>query len=712
MAEAQENEVGVILSPTEEDDKSKVLVLKALLRHLENKQGYKAYKKVSMRDVVMKGTAITYNGYLRRKRTVDIVTGGPTIDELESKTTEELEEMNDNLKKPQTEKQEIIDVDDIRSLAVPLEEFFIDPDARCLRGDSYEAMDCIWRTIPSLDNCVAELKGSDDPWIIRKNIKKITSIGDAQNQDETSRPLFQSPDDLRGRPSQVQMIRYYNKLTDRYIIVVNDILLRDGPLPYNHKELPFTRHRLIPIPHNFYGIGAAYVLETLQLEDEILRNLRLESIRVSIAPPLVYNTEFAEDIDSQWDMIEPNMKIAMSGPVTPDNVRWLEGPAGNFEMYKMRETLREDAIMAFGINPIAYSVPKAGEPVRNNMMSLESTMKMIKKGIRNWAEEGYVESVRQIIALMRQFYSEKYVSDITTEGKEGEYKKIRLEGIELEDDGTGELMEKVIKGDSYFGVKGEYFNLTGDVDIQIDMDTLVPVSRALKIQNLRDAMTVLMPIFQNPVLVQNTAFVELSRSYIEELGLVNKDKILAAFPDDDSEEEEVHADFQFELIKASLENPTIALDPKNAAELAGQPGESNRHKRRHLDQMNVLMSQILGFNKQIEELQTQAQDPRIQVGMLEEMGQALAALQEERAKIEQQTVALRQHLLQDNMPKDQAVEAKVMESKAALGEPMPGPEGPPPGGPGGGPSPEAGGPPPEGGMAAAGAPPMAGPGPM
>ena len=70
--------------------------------------------------------------------------------------------------------------------------------------------------------------------------------------------------DVRGQDF-VEVIKYFNKDKDQYAIIANGVLLNPvrikdqeeiSPLPWNHKELPFSKTIYEPLDANFfYGIS-------------------------------------------------------------------------------------------------------------------------------------------------------------------------------------------------------------------------------------------------------------------------------------------------------------------------------------------------------------------------------------------------------------------------------------------------------------------------
>lgn len=606
MAEFQENNLGITLTPEKECDQLKTRIMQYVLQALDNKSDMSIVNEATFHETLITGSAIRYTGWISRYKDVELILGSDKAekkvkDAVYSDDEEEIAKVKKRLeedKKPLTEETEICEYDDIASIPLSIYEFFIDPDARVLRGHAYEAIDCVWRTTPSIEQFRAEFRNSRDSFVLKDNIDKVKGVQTAEQMYQEGRAFFRAPADI-AQKDKVELIKYYNKQTDQYIVIANDVLIRKGPLPYNHKQLPFSIHRFIKWPNMFYGVGLPVILESLQAEDETLRNMMLDQLKLTINPPILINSDIYGDIDQGWERIEPGLKIEVSGNVDSSNIRWMEGSQYRPEYAIMRQSIREDAIITSGINPIAYSVPKPGEAVRNNVMSLESTLKMVKKGIKNWAE-GTRDDYKQRIALMTQFYSDSMMQEFNPKHEDKELhgltakdklggvdrankkeriakigspaKSIRIDGYKLYDDGEG-LQEEKINDYSFFELKDEYFDLSGDIDVQIEIDSLLPITRGLKMQKIEQAFAQLVPILSNPAVLNAPGMVQLVREYVETHGLSNK--ILDQIQSEDSQEEADRAKLQDEAML-------------RGASIPGVPGESANHKFVHtMDLLDV-----------------------------------------------------------------------------------------------------------------------------
>src|SRR3990167_5829987 len=114
-----------------------------------------------------------------------------------------------------------------------------------------EQPDCVWRKLMRLNDFKKEFAGWD-------NAKYVLPGGDLT--DETYFAAFAS-DEIREKQSElVEVLRYYSKETDEFIILANGVWVNPlskskvCPLPFSHKELPFYSVLFEPMSSTFpYG---------------------------------------------------------------------------------------------------------------------------------------------------------------------------------------------------------------------------------------------------------------------------------------------------------------------------------------------------------------------------------------------------------------------------------------------------------------------------
>lgn len=641
LAEFQAAENGIILSPTREEDKEHVRIQQYALDHLYNIGNFADTKYQSAQECVITGTSFDAVQWVKKEREIEKILTGPEAEKTVTRIlennqgTKAEQELRDRLKKgrPLTQKSKILEYEDIDYIPISIYEIYVDDTARCLQGKTHEAEDLVWVSQMSVEQARNTFENSTDPFILKGNVKKIVSAREAMREYQDNVPPYLRVAQGLIENNLCEVIKYYNKLTDKYIIIVNDVIIRDGPLPYNHKQIPIVMHKFYPMPHMLYGAGMAVMVEPLQSEDETFRNLELEGLKPRVAPPLFIYTDMYADVDQQLDHIEPNIIIETSVPPTPDKARYMEMPSVPFEYFRSRDEIRNDVILTTGVNPLAYSMPAPGEAVRTHMMSLESTLKLLRKGIKNWAK-GDKHAARQMLALMEQFYTREYLMDLSGKTEQERY-SIELKNVKIAEI-DGKLTEKRIQGESYMYLKPEYFQLSGDIRVEIDVDRFLPITKSFKLQKLENAIDKIAIFAQNPQIMEAPGFIQIFVEYLREIGM--PPSVIEQFQDEESEDEVTEAEIQEKQMLSGNDIPGI-------------PGESDGHKSKHLSTLLMV----------VETLKDPTRIPSTEQYLTYQ-------------KFHQR---LYEHLMTDNLPKNIAVEATLQKEKPT--PPQSPPMGAPPG---------------------------------
>lgn len=638
MSEFKENNIATTLSPTQESDKEKVKIYQHIDRHWDNTSGVNEVNAETMQTAAILGTSFRRVVWMDKTREVEIILGSAEATReaykiLSEGSEKEKEKMLDRIrkqKKPLTKKTTIVDYRDVVHIAVDPYEYYPDDNSLTLYGPTYEAADGSWIQTPTLTAFKQEYKNSLDPFVIRENVKLVTTAEAAQKAYGKNEAFFKKPETVES--DRVVLIHYENQVKDEYVILANDILIRRGPIPYNHKRLTFVRHRFLPIPGQFYGMGIPTIVESLQAEDEATRNMVMEALKLSIARPMFVNSSVWEDVDNVMDELEPNLRVPISGDPNAA-IRFLEAPNIPFDYWRVQERLKSDSVEITGINPLAYSMPKAGEPVRNNMMSLESSLKMIRKAVKNWAE-GYKVAKKMNFSIMKQKYPEDYVEEIgpgddekysyhneedmepaekdTKKSAKKKYRTIKTENVQLsvdygnEEETSGSefgaldsMMNNMDKGKfkvneepsqeaGYFELKGEYLALDGDIDVEVNVDTIVPMSEGFKLQRMEKAFTQLYPVFANPQVLDNPSVAQLVREYIEVNGF--SEKLTESLQDETDDDDIKEAEQQDIKMMEGIPVP-------------GYPGASEGHVRKHTEDLILVNMKLQQPNITVEEQQ-------------------------------------------------------------------------------------------------------------
>jgi hypothetical protein len=581
LAESINTNIGIAINPTVQSDKLKARVYDHTLQSLENIHDWKSVDMDIYRAAAIYGTAFNYNPYIRSVREVEMILDRSAVEKKMERLTSEKRESEiqeiekiQKMKKPITEKQQVIDYDDVGYIYRSPYDIYVDENAWELHGLTRKAMDLIDRYTPSIDQFLEEFNSTLDPYILKENVKKVKPSQEATDDYGSEEPFFTRPGDFDTNSDKVEVLHYYNQFKDQYYIVANDILIRKGPIPYKFKGIPYAINRYSKLDNQLYGAGIPAVTERFQAYEESLLSLKIDANALRATPPIVINSQSTsfEDVESGWQKIEPRQMIEVGGDVSDASIRVLNMGGNDFGLDKAISDLREQSIMATGINAMQFSVP-TNQPVRNNMMMAESTQKFIKKA-HFFLAEGKRDTTQQRILLIKQYYPEIYeeIYDEYTQSDTKKYKSIEIEGYNIGDD----LSEEPISGSSFLELKPEYLSLDGQLALQIEIDSLVPTSRAVQVQNIAQAFNLLLPVLSNPQLLNAPGVIDMVTDYVEFTGLSRR--IIEKLQNEDSPQE---------MAEAEMENEAMMEGEFSE----GMPGRSYKHIMIHALKLVELYSQ-------------------------------------------------------------------------------------------------------------------------
>lgn len=221
----------------------------------------------TMLDAIIHGTAIRYEGYEDCKKVIKEIEPGSDLYDIKFK-------------------EKTVVIKKVITKEVRLQDFYF---GSMMTRRMDEQPDCVWRKLMRINDFKREFGGWEES-------KFVLPGGDLT--DETYFSSFVS-EEIREKDSElVEVIRYYSKETDEFIILANGVWVNPmgknkvSPLPFHHKELPFFSVIFEPFSSTF-PYGKALPDKMLHEQDAInaLYNMMLDQSYVSIHKPLVTGDE-------------------------------------------------------------------------------------------------------------------------------------------------------------------------------------------------------------------------------------------------------------------------------------------------------------------------------------------------------------------------------------------------------------------------------------
>src|SRR3990167_3868011 len=266
--------------------------------------------------------------------------------------------------------KEIYDFDDVYGENVDIRNFFIDPQARSINRGRYKAQDVINRYIMNYDAFMENFSGTIyDQFRVAKLVKPGGDLNYYQ---------FYKPPEGIDKNNQVEVLFYWGRRPDKFIIVANDVVIRDGPNPYNHKQLPFAEGSDVPRLNQFWASGEPKLLESIQDELTTLRRMRIDRQHIDIWKMFLVSNR--ESLDEDEAIVAPSRFLYVDDP--KNSIVPLEYNAVHPTAYQEEELLKEDGRQVTGIQS-----PQPTTTATESAIFKESTMKSLRLKIWLRSEE-------------------------------------------------------------------------------------------------------------------------------------------------------------------------------------------------------------------------------------------------------------------------------------------------------------------------------------
>lgn len=429
------------------------------------------------------------------------------------------------------EEKEVDDYNNVYGEWVDLFDYFIDPMARTINRGRYKANDCIRRYIMNLDTFKETFQGSI--WNPLNAVRYVKAGGDLNYWQ------FYKPPEGIDKDNQVEVLFYWGRRPDKFIIIANDVVIRDGPNPYNHKQLPFAEGSDIPRLGKFYATGEPKLLESIQDELTTLRRMRIDRQHMDLWK--LFFVSNREVLDEEEAVVSPSRFVYVSDPANA--VVPLEYRDINPSAYREEELLKEDGRFVTGIE-----APQPTGTATEAAIFKESTMKALRMKIWLLSRELLTGIIRLRVPNIVQFYSTPMVEKIVGEERMAKYRTIRTTDVALEMTKAGEVVEKKKKGEHFFEVMPELITPTyGGYDYKLSAEPTFPISKPMQQQKVNELMQ--HPVIQGAI---QTGVLDIAK-VTEQMLKIN--------------------DFDFDELKVKAEEEAPVVDVEQLLELANRENE-------------------------------------------------------------------------------------------------------------------------------------------
>lgn len=385
---------------------------------------------------VTKGTVITYEGYMRSTHKQKV----PVSFDAETGKA-----------KFKTEKRIVFD--NCYQRVIPLEDFFIsNPYEPDIQKQPY----LFWKELTSFSEAKVEFGGYD-------NFKYVTPGAYMQLSQPTT--FYREAINSEMTDDQVEIVRYYCRSENQFTIIINGVVIYEGPFPFKDGLYPFAKGVYEPYD-NFFFWGAGFPQKVMGDQDLLntLWNMMVDKTEGSLMP-YGLSSDLDDLIDD--DILLPN-KIRKVGDINKWRFDNLPGiTSGEQSMLQMAINFVQQNSGDVAGAPQAQD-SHGGSPTARQVL-LRHQEAMQKLGFSMNFSEDY-ERDRETLRLhhLLQFYSIPKIEKITGKrGKEIEqlvYRDIKLTDVKMENGSKGNKIIKLVD-DETAGSQDKRLKLANELSV-------------------------------------------------------------------------------------------------------------------------------------------------------------------------------------------------------------------------------------------------------
>jgi len=435
------------VEPGDETDIPKLPFMNKTIDYALEKMKWNIINFLSTHDKITRGTAVLKVIYRKEKRKVyDPVSMEEGSEEYEEK--------------------DILDYDDVFIQLKDLFDIYIDERVRSVD----DARDLIERELIN----IREFHRLYDT--MYPNAKSVKAGGDTDLKQYYSPPKDVSSND-------VEVLHYWNKPLDKYIILANGVLVRNMPNPYSHKQIPYTLLYGIRTTDSIYGQSIPMQIKEIVDELNTLRNLRIDFQHMSIDKMFVVSDQL--DLDEEDLTVRPHGMIPVSTTTMPIQNLIMPLEYGDIKPSSAQdiEMLLEDARRTLGIDDRVQGVMPQGRGTATEAAILkEASMKRINVMVKVSEMDGLPRLGDLLIQTIQQYYAIPKIKQIVGEDgevtEEEEYKQVRVPESEIVP--TQEGTEEIRQGEGYALFQASPDKVRGNFDVKVMVDSTPYPSKAMR----------------------------------------------------------------------------------------------------------------------------------------------------------------------------------------------------------------------------------------
>lgn len=369
-------------------------------------------------ECAVKGTVVVYEGYAK--------------EEQEEKIPTDFDAVTGKIKYKKGVRTVF---DNCYQEVVPLEDFYI---TNAFQPEIQKQPKIIWRKLTSYSEAKAEFSHY-------KNWKYVVPGAYTIANEITT--FYRNTLMTELQKDQVELLRYYCRSKNTMIVLINGVVMYEGPIPFKDGKYPFAKTINEPFGNDFFW-GNGHPNKYMGEQDLIntFINAMAEKTINSLVP-----TGLSSDLD---DLIEDDVleigKFRKVGDIS--KWMWWEAPEVNTGEMNMFQNILSLARESANTDAGNSSTPRGGKlQTRQVLMKQQELMQKLSYNMA-FLEDLERDRTELRLAHILQFYSIPRIEKITGKnGKEVEqmvFREIQLSDVKLSDGKKGNRIIKII-GDEY-----------------------------------------------------------------------------------------------------------------------------------------------------------------------------------------------------------------------------------------------------------------------
>lgn len=471
-----------LLRKVEDSDQSKSDFANAILTYNMDRTNFDYQYFMAKYAAGIRGTSFMVDYWRTEEREVDDLTG---VDQEGNLTYT---------------KKTITDFDDDFSEWIPNEFVYVD-----------ERADHIDKANDGIILETLDIKEFNRKYNLKKGFSNVDLV--RPGGDITRSNFFDMPQDFK--PNDVLVIHYYNRELDFYYVLANTVMVRIGPMPTKHKELPMTPVYHYRVPGRFWGMGIPKVIKSLSEERQAIRQLNLDRQKMQLNKMFLVDDRI--DIDEEEAVARPHgfIEVQTNGLPVNQTIVPLEYSDVPPSYFRTEEILLEDIRRAHGIDDRIQGVNVGGTATEAAILK-ESAMKRVNM----LAEIAEMDTIKRIGRLkwsnIQFFYPAGKIERLFEKNETRQTvkpRRVSVNGKEFAIDENNNLVMSEIDGESVLKLDKKMAKfMEGDFDIMVDAESHQVLSKPIQQAKTTEMVTLLS---SNPVLFNELDPTKTVKEYLK-----------------------------------------------------------------------------------------------------------------------------------------------------------------------------------------------------